>query len=168
MNLFQKFFRKPKKIEEYNVPKIEIGSRGEDITYILNDKKLYIGFTPLKPRINSESIDKWEKGLCLNENEKEKVFFDVIQFINKKYKKLIVIINKDDPSRNLFETLCKKYQKFIKDIEFTSDEEQFQFERNIFLDVLNSGKELAINDTDIKNVQELDKFLADHKKKRSL
>jgi hypothetical protein len=169
MSLFHIFFRKTKKTEECNDPKMEIGSRGEDVIYFLNDNKICIGFTPLnKPRINSESIDKWEKGFGLTENEKEKVFIDVIQFIKKEYKKPIVIINIDDPSRNLWENLCKKYQKFIKDIEFTSDEEQMQFERNMFLDVLQSGKELAINETDIKNVQELDNFLAAHKKKRSV
>jgi uncharacterized protein YeaC (DUF1315 family) len=169
MGIFDIFRSKPRSAEERDKPRIEFGFRGEDITYRLPGKELYVGFTYINgPRFYSESIEKWKDGSPLTEEEKEKVFSDVVRFLKRKRNKPIVVINTDDPSKKLWEHLCSTNQTIIKEVEYTSDEEQLQFERNMYLGFLKAGKGLVINEAEIKNEQDLDNALRARRKKRAV
>ena len=72
---------------------------------------------------------------------------------------MIVVINKDDTSKNVWEDICSINQSIIDNIEYISNEENYQFERNMYLDFLRTGKKVFIEETEIKNEQDLDKAL---------
>jgi hypothetical protein len=90
----------------------------------------------------------------------------VLRFIKKKHGKTIVVINSDDPSRDLWERLCSANQTIVKEIEYTSDEKNFQSQRNMFLEMLKRGGKIQIKDMEIHNEQDLDKALGIYIKKR--
>jgi uncharacterized protein YeaC (DUF1315 family) len=170
MSIFNIFRSNSKDTEDPNNAKIEFGFRGEGIVYRLREKEIYIDFTYINgPRIYTDSIEKWNDGSILTIEEKEKIFTDILNFASKSHKKkLIIVINTDDPSKNLWEQVCLSNQELIKEVENTSDEEQFQFERNMYLDFVNPDNGLTIGDTEIKNEQDLDKALQSRRKIRTI
>jgi hypothetical protein len=104
-------------------PEMKFGFRGEDITYRLQDqdKEIYIEFTYLDgPKVYSETIARWKNGSRLTEEEKKKVFSDVVRFVMEQHKKPIVVINTNDPSKDLWKHLCSTNQSVIEGIEYTS------------------------------------------------
>lgn len=150
------------------ISKIEYGFRGEDITYRLSNKTLYIGFTWINgARIYTETIAKWEDGSLLSEGEKKRVFVEVVRFVGKDREKPIIVINRDDPSRSLWEELCSIIEGLITKIEYTSKEEQYQFQRNMYLEFINAGKIVTIEGIEFSNEKELDDFLEKRRKDRS-
>jgi hypothetical protein len=145
--------------------KIEFGFRGEDITYRLSNKSMDLSFTWIKgARIYTETIAKWEDGSTLTEDEKRRVFIEVVRFVGKEMENPIIVINTDDPSRALWEELCSINEDLINKIEYTSKEEQFQFERKMYLEFINAGKIVNIDGIDISNEKELDDFLQKRRK----
>lgn len=162
MNIFDIFLRKNKSETKY--PKIEYGFRGEDISYQLADKNADISFTWCNgSRIYSDNINKWNNGLVMTNDEKRTVFCDVLHFVKTNRKKPIIVINSDDSSKNLWETLCSENKTDIEMVEYTSNEENYQFERNMYLDFLKAGKILTMDGIEIKTEQDLDKLLRGRK-----
>ena len=148
--------------------KIKYGFRGEDITYQLPDKSIELSFTwGNGNRIYTETIAKWNDGSALAEDEKIRVFNDVVRFVGSDSELPIIVINVDDPSRALWGELCSKNQELIKNIEYTSKEEQFQHERKEYLDFINAGKKITIHGVEISNEKELDEFLQNRRKNSS-
>jgi hypothetical protein len=150
-----------------NETRIEFGFRGENLIYHRTNRVIEVTFTFINGfRIYTDDIKKWKDGSALIESEQEKVFNDLIIFINEERGKPVIVINKDDPSKNLWERLCKENQSLIGKSEYTSDEEGFQFRQKMFLDILKHGKKLKINDVEIANEKDLDKTMERLKRKR--
>jgi len=132
----------------------------EGIIYRLLDKSLEIWFTWVEgSRIYTETIAKWDDNSVLTNEEKKKVFTDVLDYVAKKREKPIIVINSDDPSKELWEQLCSENQSLIRDLEYTSNEKQYQNQREMYLDILKAGKGLVIHGTEIRNEKELDTVL---------
>ena len=148
--------------------KIEYGFRGEEIIYQSSDKSMEIGFTWINgPRIYTETISKWEDGSILTEDEKKRVFVEIVRFVGKEPEKPIIVMNRDDPSRALWEELCSIIEGLIKNIEYTSKEEQYQFQRKKYLDFIRAGKIVTIEGIEFSNEKELDDFLDRRRKDHS-
>jgi hypothetical protein len=149
-------------------PKINYGFRGEGITYHLSNKSIDLSFTWVNgARIYTETIVKWEDGSSLTADEKKRLFFEVARFVGKNSEKPIIVINIDDPFCALWEELCSANEGLINHIEYTSKEEQYQFERNMYLEFINVGKTVNIDGVDISNEKDLDDFLEKRRKDRA-
>lgn len=165
MSIFN-FFRRQSEDElnNSNKPKIEFGFRGEDITYRLQGREIYISFTWCNGhRVYPDSIDRWNDGIALTNKEKERIFNDVLHYIKRTRKSLIVVINTDDPSKDIWEHICSINQSIIDEIEYTSNAESHQFEKNMYLDFLKAGNQVFIKETEVKNEKELEEALRKYK-----
>lgn len=168
MSIFDFFRNKNRSASDSNKPKIEFGFRGEDSTYHLRGKEAYIYFTWCNgDRIYPDSIDKWNDGSALTDEEKERVFKDVLHFIKRKKGKPIVVINTDDPCKNIWEHICSINQAIIDNAEYTSDEKNYQFQRNSELAYINHGGKLTIAGIEIKSEQDLDEAMEKFRKRRA-
>jgi hypothetical protein len=144
---------------------INYGFRGEDITYRLSNRSINIGFTWINgARVYTETIAKWEGGSILTPEEKKRVFIEVVRFVGEKREKPIIVININDLSRSLWEELCLINEALINNIEYTSKEEQYQFERKMYLEFINAGKKVNIDGIDISNEKDLDDLLQKRRK----
>ena len=162
--MFDNFHRKKNSSSEPN-SKIEYGFRGEGIIYRLPNKSIELWFTWIDgERIYTETIEKWDDGSILTDDEKKMVFNEVVRFVGKEGELPIIVINADDPNKSLWEELCSTNQALIKNIEYTSKEEQYQFEREMYLEFINAGKKVNIDGIDISNEKDLDDFLQKRRK----
>ncbi len=105
------------------------------------------------------ALDKWKDGTFLTNEEKERVFNDLLHYIKRTRKSLIVVINKDDTSKNIWEYICSVNQSIIDKIEYTSDEENYQFQRNNDLNYIKNGGKLTIDGFEIKSEKDLDEAM---------
>jgi hypothetical protein len=136
---------------------MKFDSKGEWITYAQHDKEIEVESTWMNgARFYPESIDRWKGGPPLTDGERERVFIDVVNFVKRKNERPIVVINTDDPLKELWERLCSLNQPVIKRVEYTSDEEQYQSERETWLNVMRAGKGLSFNGVEVRNGEELD------------
>ena len=173
MNLFDIFHRKPKdekdeELEKRGV-KIEFGFREEGLSYQQADKKIFVGFFWVDGyKIYPDDIKKWEDGRRLREHEQEHVFLDLLDFVERKKGKPIVVISKDDASKTLWENLCASNNALVDKIEYTSDEEEAQHMRKQGLQALNSSGSIKyrIDGVEIKNDDELEKAIASFIRKK--
>jgi hypothetical protein len=142
-------------------PKTKFGSRGEDIIFRWKNGSINIGFTRgTGDRIYTDTIDTWDgANIELTEDEKETVFREVLEFLRRKRKKTIVVINEDDDDKALWELLCSVHEGLIKDVEYTSDEKNYQSQKQVYLTILNAGRKLVIDDVEIKNEEQLEEVL---------
>ena len=167
MSIFNFFKNKNETTSDSNKPKIEFGFRGEDITYHLHGKEAYISFTWCNGhRVYTDSITQWKDGTFLTNEEKERIFNDVLHYIKRTRKSLIVVINKDDTSKNIWEHICSINQSIIDKIEYTSDEENYQFQRNNDLNYIKNGGKLTIDRFEIKSEKDLDEAMQRFKLRR--
>ena len=114
-------------------------------------------------RIYTNTIDKWEGGSILTIDEKERVFNEVLQFVVQKAEIPIIVIDRDDPSKGLWEELCSANQPLIKSIEYTSREVQYQSQRKMYLDFIKAGKKVVIDGVEISNVKDLNAIMKRHR-----
>ena len=148
--------------------KIEYGYRREDITYQLPNKAMELSFSWIDgARIYTETIAKWKDGSIPSQDVKMKVFNEVVRFVGKRGELPIIVINADDPNKSLWEELCSTNQALIKNIEYTSKAEQYQFERKMYLEFINAGKIVNIDGIDISNEKDLDDFLQKRRKNQA-
>jgi hypothetical protein len=160
INMFDFFRRKKKSSTESSESKIQFEFRDEGITYRLPDKHMHLWSTWTNgARLYTETIAKWEDGSVLTRDEKKRVFNEVVLFVGQKDEKPIIVINSDDPSKALWEDLCLSNQLFIKNIEYTSREEQSQFERNMYLGFIKAGKKVILDGIELSNEKDLDEFM---------
>lgn len=146
---------------------LAFGFRGEGITYRLGERVLELEFSHGGgPRVYAEGFTRWRDGTRLSDAEAEQAFAEVVRFIHAAGPKAIVVINADDPLAPTWERLCAANRRHVARAEHTSDEQQFQFERSMYLQVLQAGKGLTIDDTRITTEQELDDFLGPRRRSR--
>lgn len=167
MSIFN-FFQGKKNSSTDNTPRIEFGFRGEGIIYQLPNKSMELWSTWVNGmRVYTETISKWKDGSFLTTEEKKQVFTDVIRFVEKKAEKPIIVVSADDPSKRLWEELCGENQPFIKNIEYTSREEQHQVEYKMYLDFIRAGKKVTVDGFEISNENDLDKFIEKRRKNQA-
>ena len=173
MKLFDIFRRKvddevDEEFEKKGI-KIKFGRHDEGLVYQQAGKEIYVGFTWIKGNtIYPDEIKKWGDGSKLTEQEQEQVFLDLINFVGRKKGKPTVIINIDDRSKSLWEYLCKSNNQLIEKIEYTSDEEDVQYNRKISLEALKSGGKIKryIDGVEINNEEDMERALASYIKKK--
>ena len=139
---------------------ITFGFRGEDVIYQEQDRAIRIAFTWGRgPRLYPESIAKWSDGIALTTQEKRRVFTEVLRFIVRDEPVLTVVVNVDDPSRQLWEEASHAAREGSVAVEYTSDQEEHARERAMFLSTLQAGKGLSIDGLEIRDERTLDRVL---------
>ena len=169
MSIFDIFRRKIGGRVESNVPELEFGNRGEDVIYRLPGKEIYVVSTWLEGRrVYTEDIDKWQDGSPLSEEEEKKIFSDVLHFLGRKGEPPLVVINTDDPLKDLWEQMCSLNQSLIKGIEYTSDEVHFQNEREMWLGLIKAGQTVTLEGVEVRTENELDEVMQKQRKRRAV
>jgi hypothetical protein len=142
------------------VPTLAFGFRGEDIHYHLGSRDLTAEFTWVGgARLYPGSIRRWRDGMELTSEEKAKVFQDLLRFIADTGEPTIVVVNRHDPSRAIWETASSAPPGWVTTIEYTSESEQRARERAMFLSTLRAGKGLSIDGVEIRDELQLDAVL---------
>jgi len=177
MKLFDIFRRKSADksddVSENNGVIIKFGFQEEGLTYQQAGKEIYVWFTWVNGnKIYPDEIKKWKDGTRLTDHEQEHVFLHLLDFVGRKKGKPIVVINLDDASKSLWEDLCSKNKSLIENIEYTSDEEDVQWNRERILKDLNSdsfkeGKlKTGIAGIQVNNEQDIERALASYIKQK--
>jgi hypothetical protein len=149
-----------KRDSEDSGPKIHRGFRGEGILYSYRGKSIELDFTWCNgDRLFTETIRSWKSGQSLTESEKATVFIEVLRYLSRPLRRTIVVINPDDDSAGLWESLSAGHAWLIKNIEYWSTKDQRQFERKMYLEDLKRQGTLSINDIEIHDEKELDQVL---------
>ncbi|PYT01028.1 MAG: hypothetical protein DMF63_05025 [Acidobacteria bacterium] len=139
--------------------KIDYGFRREGIHYEFDGKVVDIDFTWCNgDRIYTDSIDRWNDDETISDKDKRKVLSDVLRFTNE-VRRAIVVVSTDDPSQKLWEEVCRELSSLVQGIEYTSDQKQRHFEREMYLGTLRRGLGLNINGVEIRTEDELDQVL---------
>jgi len=153
-------FRRTAGSNRGDAPRIEYGSRGEEIIYRLGEKSIEIGFSWASgARLETDGIERWRGGTSLTDDEKRRIFNDVLTFVNTTGGKPVVAINRDAPSETLWSDLCAKRQSDIKRVEYTSDDAARQMQREDWLDTLRAGKQLIVDGETVETEADVDRVL---------
>ena len=143
-----------------DVPTLAFGLRGEDIHYHLGGRDLTAAFTWVGGgRLYPGSIRSWRDGTELTSAEKADVFQGLLRFIADTGEPAIVVVNRDDPSRAIWETASSAHPGWVTTIEYTSEAEQRARERAMFVSTLRAGKGLSIDGVEIRDERQLDAVL---------
>jgi len=139
---------------------IEYGPRGEDLEYKVGSNTLGISLTWCNgERLYTETINKWNDGTKLSVDERKDVFVNTLKFLNGTSGSTIVVINIDDESCSLWRELSIQYQDLVKAVEYWSNEQQREFEREMHIEIINSKASLTIDGTPIESVEHLDEVM---------
>src|SRR6476469_4239454 len=146
-------------------PVIAFGFRDEDVEYRSGDRCVWMTFTWTRgPRVYPAGSVRWTGGDALTDEEKTTVFAEVLRYIAEEDSKPTVIINVDDPSRAVWEHVCSLNSGFVQAVEYTSDQEQDELEREGYLRSLRSSGGLSVDGVDIVDEQQLDDLLSARRK----
>ena len=139
-------------------PKLSFGPRGEDIHYSRQGLSAWLGFTWCDgPRIYPDSLKTWEDSTeAIPTQEKDAILRLALAFVNQDGGRPTVVINRDDPDSSLWLDICNGEASAIEGIEYTSNQEQRQAQKKVYLEVLKAGKGLTINGKEIRNEADLD------------
>jgi hypothetical protein len=160
-NFLQRLFSKTEKPNQ--LPKISFGFRGEDIEYVTEGNSLDISSTFIGGRkIFTDSIQNWKNGQLISEDDKTNIFRQVIQFVNKKADKPIIVINVDY-DKLFWESLCEEYKDQIKATEYDSDKQKEEFQFNYLLTSVQKGGTLEFDDKTIKTEAEFIEYWKNRK-----
>ena len=88
-----------------------------------------------------ENIQFWKSNQIISDAEKTIIFKDIVEFLNRKKEKPIIVINIDH-DKELWESLCDQYKEQIKSIEYQSDKEKDQFLYDSLLNSIRRGNSL--------------------------
>lgn len=135
---------------------IKFGSRGEGIYYNLKGKEYgfdstWIGGINICLRDLSDTK--------LNENQKTKMFMEIIQFVNEKEnEKPTISYNTDEKDSELWKKLVVEFSSQIKSVEITNNKEANENWYESMKAELETGlTEINIRGLKIKTVKDLDK-----------
>ena len=152
-NFIQRLFSKTEKQNTF--PKISLGFRLEGIEYEIEYNSLYIESTYIDGRrIFTDFIEKWKDGTSITNFEKEEIFGQVVEFINKKGKTKPILVINVDYDKEFWEGLCEKYKDQIKEIEYDSNEKKENFQFNTLLQAVQKNGTLVFDDRAIKTEAE--------------
>ena len=135
---------------------IKFGSRGEEIYYNLNGKEYGFDSTWFGG-INICLRDLSDTNL--DENQKTKMFMEIILFVNEKEnEKPTISYNTDEKDSELWKKLTVKFSKQIKDVEITNNEEANEaLYKSMKADLETGLAEMNIRGLKLKTVKDLDK-----------
>lgn len=155
------FFDLFRKSADPSRAQIKYGSRGEGIIYRVSGKEAEFQFTWINGnRIYTETIIKWKDGNKISEAEKKTILVDLLRFTKGWFRKSIVVINTDDPSQSLWKQVCTEMVEWVKEIEYSSDETNQQFERQMYVEQLDLHGSVIINDILIHDENQMDEVLS--------
>ncbi len=139
-----------------NFSHIRFGFRGEGIFYKLNGKEYELWSTWVNGiRIYIDGLTKTD----LDENQKIKMFSEIIQFVNlKDNEKPIICYNSDYQDAELWKRLSTEFSSEIKDVEISNvEKENIALYKNMSEDLKTGLTEINIRGLKIKTVKDLDK-----------
>jgi hypothetical protein len=137
-------------------PRMQYDIRGEEVAYVLPDKKLRVWWTHMDgQRTYTDSIDKWTGGIKLTSAEKRSVFADIVGYLRRQTKEKLIIVINTDHEKSLWESECKKFPTDIKAIEYTSDNNKGNFAYNMLLAEIPN---LTVDGIKITSKEELDNY----------
>jgi hypothetical protein len=121
---------------------IQLRARGEEISYTLDGRTVSMDITWSGPvRIDPEGIKQWEGSKeNIPAELKGRILQEILGFVVKSAKP-IVMLESDDPDRDLWEEICKVSP--ILRIEYTSEQEIMEDERSMYLEVIQGAQRLA-------------------------
>ena len=138
-------------LDRHKFPKIDWGHRLEGIEYKTETQFLYIDSTFLGGRkIYTDSIKTWSDGQPISQTDKEKLFGEIISFVNRTSKEKPVVIINIDYEKMFWENLCHQSENLIKEIQYDSDKQKEDFQFNYFLDSVRKNQTLIFGDKTIK------------------
>lgn len=140
-----------------NFSHIRFGFRGEGIFYKLNGKEYELWSTWVDgTRIHIDDLTKTD----LNENQKTKMFAEIIQFVNQKdNEKPIICYNSDYQDAKLWERLSIKFSSEIKNVEISNiQKDNINLYKNMSEDLKTGLAEINIRGLKIKTIKDLDKY----------
>src|SRR5688500_1179967 len=98
---------------------IRIIGRGEEIEYTFGERHLCADMTFMNGlRFFPASVEKWNDGTELTEDERTMVFIDVVDFLIGNEPNPIIVINTNDEKMSLWSSLCNERKL---EIEWTSN-----------------------------------------------
>jgi hypothetical protein len=165
MSILDIFRQKTMNQSENAESRIDFESYGEGIIYSLPDRSMNFNIGWVKeqtlytPRLYTETMNKWKDGTSLNNDERKRVFSEVVIFIGKKNEKPIVVISLDDSSRVFWEKLCSENLSLITGVEYTFTGKHRNFNQKLGLDLIAAGKRVIISGTEIRNEKEFNEYL---------
>ena len=135
---------------------IKFGSRGEEIYYNLNGKEYGFDSTWFGGR-NICLRDLSDTNL--NENQKTKMFMEIIQYVNEiENEKPTISYNTEEKDSELWKKLTIEFESQIKGVETTNNEEANEaWYRSMKADLETGLTEIHIKGLKIKTVKDLDK-----------
>ncbi|WP_291115324.1 hypothetical protein [Flavobacterium sp. UBA6135] len=139
-----------------NFSHIRFGFRGEGIFYKLNGKEYELWSTYVNGvRIYFDDLTKTD----LDENQKTKMFSEIIKFVNiNDNQKPIICYNSDYQDAELWKRLSTDFSSEIKDVEVSNvEKENSALYKNMAEDLKSGLTEINIRGLKIKTIKDLDK-----------
>lgn len=135
---------------------IKFGLRGEGIFYNLNGKEYELwstGFNGI--RIYLDDLRKTN----LNENQKSKMFAEIIRFVNQKEnEKPIICYNSDYQDADLWKKLSTEFSSEISGVEISNvEKENIALYKSMSEELKTGLAEINIKGLKLKTVKDLDK-----------
>jgi len=144
-------------------PKIDFGHRCESIYYRWKERSILLNISRgfgSRAVISTNDIKRWNGPVGMTREEKQKVFTDVLEFVSRRRGKAIIVeIDRMDPDRPLWESLCALYKDVVCLVEYTSDEVACRMRRETVLEALKKHGRLAIEGMEISSEEQLDEVL---------
>ena len=135
---------------------IKFGFRGEGILYKLNGKEYELNSTWIDGiRIHFDDLTKTD----LNENQKTKMFAEIVQFVKQKdNEKPIICYNSDYQDAELWKRLSTEFNSEIRNVEIsTVENDNVALYKNMSEDLKTGMAEINIKGLKLKTVKDLDK-----------
>ncbi len=135
---------------------IKFGFRGEGIIYKINGKEYGLNSTWINGiRIQFDDLTKTD----LNENQKIKMFVEIVQFVNQKNnEKPIICYNSDYKDADLWKRLSVEFSSRIKNVEISDiEKDNIALYKNMSEDLKTGMAEINIKGLKLKTVKDLDK-----------
>ena len=141
-------------------PHLEFGFRGEDITYHDGDKLVEISFTYMKgPRIYTDSIERWNDGAALTDDERREVLGRAVAFVRRHRERPVVVVNTDDPFAARWMSICEELRGEIDSVKTDSDAEHRAYLKKMLMTSLAAGKGVIVDGTRLSTEEEIDRHV---------
>ncbi|WP_416864767.1 MAG: hypothetical protein ACMVP2_19745 [Imperialibacter sp.] len=144
-------------------PQIKNGFRGEGYVYELGNRRVNVSTTLDKvEKIYLDGIsnwyesEQWYRGGPLTNEEKIKIFRDMVFFIHEQRGKRPIVVINIDRDKDFWESVCEQFRNRISGVEYTATTEKDSTEYNRYLSFIRTG--LTLEGQVIKNQNDLDDY----------
>jgi hypothetical protein len=164
LSFFKGFFTT--KTDKTSFPKISLGFRGEDLEYVTENDSLDISSTWINGRrIYMDNLQNWKSNKIISSSDKEVIFKDIVEFLNKKTKEKPIVVINVDHDKELWENLCEQYKEQISSIEYQSEKEKDQLMHDNMLDNIRRGGSLIDGNQTITTEEQFLEYWKNREKK---